>query len=113
MINSNNNVEILAPCGSYDILIAAIKAGADACYLGGNKFGARAYATNFDESSIIKAIEYAHIHNSKIYLTINTLFKNNEIDLLYDYLYPYYIAGLDAVIIQDKDNHIINQFHCL
>jgi len=101
MINSNNNVEILAPCGSYDILIAAIKAGADACYLGGNKFGARAYATNFDESSIIKAIEYAHIHNSKIYLTINTLFKNNEIDLLYDYLYPYYIAGLDAVIIQD------------
>lgn len=101
MINSNNKVEILAPCGSYDILTAAVRAGADACYIGGNKFGARAYAANFDTESIIKAIDYAHVHDSRIYLTINTLFKNKEIDALYDYLLPLYTSGLDAVIVQD------------
>ena len=101
MINSNKNVEILAPCGSYDILLAAVNAGADACYIGGDKFGARAYAANFDTESIIKAIDYAHVHDAGIYLTINTLFKNNELDTLYDYLLPLYRAGLDAVIVQD------------
>lgn len=93
--------EILAPCGSYDILIAAIKAGADACYIGGNKFGARAYAPNLDNNSYKQAIEYAHLHDTRIYLTVNTLFKNNEIDELYDFLLPYYEAGIDAVIVQD------------
>lgn len=101
MRNSKRNVEILAPCGSYEILIAAIYAGADACYIGGNRFGARAYAENFDEGSIIKAINYAHIHGVKIYLTVNTLFKDKEIQDLYDYLLPFYEAGLDAVIVQD------------
>ncbi len=93
--------EILAPCGSYDILIAAINAGADACYFGGNKFGARAYATNFDLDTSIKAIQYAHIHGVKLYLTVNTLFKESEIKELYDFILPYYEAGLDAVIVQD------------
>lgn len=100
MIN-NKKCEILSPCGSYDILIAAIKAGADACYLGGNKFGARAFATNFDEDALIRAIDYAHLHDVNIYLTINTLFKNNEIEALYNYILPLYKAGLDALIVQD------------
>ena len=101
MINNTNSVEILAPCGSYDILIAAVKAGASACYIGGNKFGARAYATNLNNDSLLKAIDYAHIHNVKLYLTVNTLLKENEINDLYDYLSPYYEAGIDAVIVQD------------
>lgn len=93
--------EILAPCGSYEILIAAVRAGADACYIGGNKFGARAYASNLNEDNISPAINYAHLHNVKVYLTINTLFKEQEIYELYDYLLPYYEAGIDAVIVQD------------
>ena len=101
MINNYKKPEILAPCGSYDIMIAAINAGADACYFGGYKFGARAYATNFDLETSLKAIDYAHIHGTSLYLTVNTLFKDNEIKALYDYLLPYYKAGLDAVIVQD------------
>ncbi len=101
MINFRKKPEILAPCGSYDILVAAIAAGADACYIGGNKYGARAYATNFDTDSIVRAIDYAHLHDAKLYLTINTLFKQNEISDLFNYIKPYYEAGLDAVIVQD------------
>ncbi|MGN0151549.1 MAG: U32 family peptidase [Wujia sp.] len=101
MINNIKKPEILAPCGSYDILVAAVKAGADACYIGGSRFGARAYAENLSDDSILSAIDYAHIHGVKLYLTVNTLFKNNEINELYDYLNPYYEAGLDAVIVQD------------
>ena len=101
MTNTFNQVEILAPCGSYDILIAAVKAGADACYIGGNKFGARAYADNLKDDSIIAAIDYAHLHHVKLYLTVNTLLKNQEISELYEYLAPYYEAGIDAVIVQD------------
>ncbi len=101
MNNTNLKIEVLAPCGSYDILVAAVHAGADACYIGGNRFGARAYAENFDEEMTIRAISYAHLHGVKIYLTVNTLFKQNEIPQLYDYIKPYYEAGLDAVIVQD------------
>ncbi len=93
--------EILAPAGSMDALKAAIYAGADAVYLAGTKFGARAYADNFDESALIEAIKYSHIYGVKVYLTVNTLFRNDEIDELYDYILPYYEAGLDAVIVQD------------
>ncbi|MDO5127772.1 MAG: U32 family peptidase [Eubacteriales bacterium] len=101
MINSVKKPEILAPCGSYDILVAAIKAGADACYIGGNRFSARAYAENLQEDQIIKAIDYAHLHDTKLYLTVNTLIKNDEIKMLFEYLLPYYEAGIDAVIVQD------------
>lgn len=101
MINSFTRPEILAPCGSYEILIAAVKAAADACYIGGNRFSARAYATNLAEDDVARAIDYAHLHDTKLYLTVNTLFKNNEIRELVDYLKPYYKAGLDAVIVQD------------
>ena len=93
--------EILAPAGSMDALRAAVQAGADAVYLGGSQFGARAYADNFTEASLIEAIEYAHIYGVKVYLTVNTLFRNEELLRLYDYLTPFYEAGLDAVIVQD------------
>lgn len=93
--------EILAPAGSMDALKAAVSAGADAVYLGGSKFGARAFADNFDETALIQAIEYCHIYGVKVYLTVNTLFRNEEIEELYDYLVPFYKAGLDAVIVQD------------
>lgn len=101
MIHKIYKPEILAPCGSYDILVAAVNAGADACYIGGSRFGARAYAENLDSASVIKAIDYAHNHGVKLYLTVNTLIKNNEIKEIGGYLRPYYEAGLDAVIVQD------------
>lgn len=93
--------EILAPAGTMDALRAAIYAGADAVYLGGSRFGARAYADNFDNEALLGAIEYAHIYGVKVYLTINTLFRDEEIEELFDYLLPLYEAGLDAVIVQD------------
>ena len=94
-------VELLSPAGEYDTMVAAFNAGADAVYLGGNRFGARAYANNFSEEEVIRAIKYAHLHGKKIYMTINTLVKENELPYLYDYLYPYDKAGLDGVIVQD------------
>lgn len=96
------DVEILAPAGSYESLKAAIAAGADAVYIGGSRFGARAYANNLSEEQLLEAIDYVHLHGKKIYLTINTLLKERELrDELYDYLLPYYKQGLDAVIVQD------------
>lgn len=95
------NIEILAPAGSMEGLVAAIQGGADAVYIGGQRFGARAYANNLSEEDMIRAIEYAHLHHKKIYLTINTLIKNTELPELYDYLLPFYEHGLDAVIVQD------------
>lgn len=94
-------VELLAPAGNYQALVGAINAGADAVYLGGDKFGARAYADNFTKEEICKALRYAHIFGRKIYLTVNTLIKESEFSLLYEYLSPFYEAGLDGVIIQD------------
>ncbi len=97
----SNRVELLAPAGSMDSLIAAVAAGADAIYMGGSKFGARAYAENFTEEELVKAIDYAHLHHRKIYLTVNTLMKDTEMEELYDYLLPYYLHKLDGVIVQD------------
>ena len=93
--------EILAPCGNISAFNAAIAAGADACYLAGNSFGARAYAENFDRESLIETIGKAHLHGVRVYLTANTLVKNNEIESLYDSIGPLYEAGLDAVLVQD------------
>lgn len=101
MNNKHSKIEVLAPCGDYDILIAAVHAGADACYIGGNSFGARAYATNFDEETIKKAVTYAHLHGVKVYLTVNTLLKQEELPALYEYIWPFYEIGGDALIIQD------------
>lgn len=94
--------ELLAPAGSYEAMRAAINAGADAVYLGGEKFGARAFAENLKEEQLIQAIRECHLHNRKLYLTVNTLLKNREIEReLYEYLRPFYENGLDAVIVQD------------
>ncbi len=73
-------VEILAPAGSYEVFLAVMNAGADAVYLAGNMFGARAYAGNLSNEELIKAIEYCKFHDKKMYLTVNTLLKNNEIN---------------------------------
>lgn len=93
--------ELLAPAGSMVALKAAVAAGADAVYLGGTSFGARAYADNFDKQTLVDAIQYCHLYGVKVYLTINTLFRNEEILQLYEFLLPYYQVGLDAVIVQD------------
>lgn len=95
-------IELLAPAGSLETLKAVCAAGADAIYLGGSQFGARAYAKNFTQEELSYAIDYVHLHNKKIHLTVNTLLKNRELEeQLYDYLLPYYEQGLDAVIVQD------------
>lgn len=97
----NQKVELLAPAGNFACFQAAINAGADAVYLGGEKFGARAYAGNFSTEEIIKALRIAHIFNRRIYLTVNTLVKEQEFQGLIPYITPLYEAGLDGVIIQD------------
>lgn len=95
-------VEVLSPAGSMDSFRAAVNAGADAVYVGGSMFGARAYANNFDEEQLKDALDFAHIHGRKVYLTVNTLLKNSEIEEhLYDFLCPAYENGLDAVLVQD------------
>lgn len=94
-------VELLAPAGNKEAFYGAMNAGADAIYLGGNKFGARAYADNFSTDDILKCIHYAHLMNRKVYLTVNTLVKDKEFDELREYLMPLYDARVDALIIQD------------
>lgn len=94
-------IEILAPAGSYETMKTAVFAGADAVYAGGSRFGARAYAQNFTEEELLDAIDYVHLHGKKLYLTVNTLLKEREMPDIYDYLAPFYERGLDAVIVQD------------
>lgn len=96
-----SNVEILAPAGSWESMVAAINAGADAVYMGGSQFGARAYADNPEEDRFLEAIDYAHLHGRRLYMTVNTLVKDQELDVLGKFLVPYYERGLDAVIVQD------------
>lgn len=93
--------ELLAPAGDMSCLKAAIAAGADAIYLGGQKFGARAFAGNFSGEELLEALKLAHFFEKKIYLTVNTLTKDEELAELIPWLTPFYEAGLDGVIIQD------------
>lgn len=96
------DVELLAPAGSWEAMEAAVGAGADAVYLGGSSFGARAYAENFSGDDLCRAVDYVHLRNRKLYLTVNTLFKNRELyELLDPFLLPLYKRGLDGVIVQD------------
>lgn len=97
----NYKKELLSPVGSLESLHAAVNAGADAIYTGGRMFGARAYANNFDTEELIEAIRFCHMHNVALYLTVNTLLTDEELGMLYDFLNPIYLAGLDAVIVQD------------
>lgn len=98
---SGKRIEILAPAGSFESFLAAVRAGADAVYAGGPCFGARAFADNFSEERLLEAIDYAHLHGRRFYLTVNTLLKDSELDRLSGYLSPLYEQGLDAVIVQD------------
>lgn len=97
----DRKVELLAPAGNYEAFLGAVNAGADAVYLGGERFGARAYADNFSEEEICRAVHIAHVMGRKIYLAVNTLVKEDEFAELYSYMLPLYEAGLDGVIVQD------------
>lgn len=94
-------IELLAPAGSTESMVAAINAGADAIYMGGSRFGARAYADNPEEDGFLAAIDYAHLHGCRLYMTVNTLVKEGELEELPDFMKPYYRQGLDAAIVQD------------
>ena len=93
--------EVLAPCGSWQSMEAAVKAGADAVYLGGKLFSARAFAENFDTEEILRAIDYCHLYGVRVYMALNTLLKDNEIAYVTDYAEPFYKAGIDGMIVQD------------
>lgn len=97
----HRRTELLAPAGNYECFLAAIHAGADAVYLAGKQFGARAAADNFSQDELIRAIRYAHLFGRRVYMTVNTLLKDDELDGLCEYLSPYVNVGLDAVIVQD------------
>lgn len=94
-------IELLAPAGNFECLIAAVQSGADAVYISGTNFGARSYADNFDESALEKAIDYCHVRNVKVYVTVNTLVLDNETQELCEYLLFLAKIGVDAIIVQD------------
>ena len=94
-------MELLAPAGSYESVRAAVNAGADAVYMGGPLFSARAYAESSGEDMLHDAIDLCHLHGARIYMTLNTLMKDEEMERVRDYLLPYYEHGIDGVIIQD------------
>ena len=94
-------IELLAPAGSYEAMVAAVQSGANAVYLGGQLFGARAYATNFDRDELKKAVEYCHLHRVLLYVTVNILYQNSQFEELLEYINYLYSIHVDALIIQD------------
>ena len=94
-------VELLSPAGNMECLISAIENGADAVYIGGKKFGARAFANNFDYDELISAIKYCHLYGVKLYVTVNTICFENEIEEALDYIEFLYTNHVDALIMQD------------
>ncbi len=94
-------IELLAPAGNYEAFTAAVNSGADAVYMGGRQFGARAYAANFDDDQLAAVVREAHLYGVRIYVTVNTLVDNGELPALAAYLRHLYEIGVDAVIIQD------------
>lgn len=101
MKSLHTQIELLAPAGSFHGFIGAVNGGADAVYLAGNRFGARAFADNFTQEEILDALFIAKLFNVKVYLTVNTLLKNMEMNELFDFILPLYEMGLTGVIIQD------------
>lgn len=97
----NRNIELLAPAGNFEALVAAVQNGADAVYLGGNRFGARAFAGNFSNEEIAEAIRYAHIRGVKVYITVNTLISDDDFIECLDFISFLYNHDADAVILQD------------
>lgn len=98
---NKKNIELLAPAGSWEALEAAVNAGADAVYMGGRAFGARAYASNFDKEEMAKAVYFAHMHRVRLYVTVNTLVDDSELGELADYLLFLNNVGVDGIIVQD------------
>ncbi|WP_369791799.1 peptidase U32 family protein, partial [Selenomonas sp. CM52] len=94
-------IELLAPAGSREALTAAVESGADAVYLAGNMFGARAYADNFDEDGLREAIAFAHSRDVRVHVTVNTIVRDEEMAALSRYLRFLYEAGADAALVQD------------
>lgn len=94
-------IELLAPAGSWEALEAAVNAGANAVYMGGKAFGARAYASNFDEEEMARAVYFAHMHGVRIYITVNTLVDDSELISLGQYLVFLHNVGVDGIIVQD------------
>ena len=101
MRGSGKLPELLAPAGSFEVLLAAVAAGADAIYVGGKSFGARAYAKNFDIDEMKMAVRYCHLHGVKLYVTVNTLVEDKEMAALSDYAKELYTIGVDAIICAD------------
>ena len=101
MTMMNNSIEILAPCGSYDSVVGAVRQGADAVYIGSLRFSARAYAKNFDSNELKKAIDYCHLHGVKVHITLNTLVSSDELPIAIETAKTAYFAGADAFIVQD------------
>lgn len=97
----NNKVELLAPVGSKEALIAAVQNGANAVYLGGKLFNARHSASNFDDNQLVEAISYAHLRNVKVYITVNILIDDSEMNEVIDYIKFLYDIDVDAIIVQD------------
>lgn len=94
-------IELLAPAGSWEALEAAVNAGADAVYMGGKAFGARQYASNFDREEMTRAVYFAHMHRVRLYITVNTLVDDSELQELADYLLFLNNVGVDGIIVQD------------
>ena len=101
----NNDIiykpELLAPAGGKESFFGVLRAGADAVYLAGEHYGARAYAENFSNEELENCIKYAHLYGKKVYITINTLIKNSETEDLISFVKPFYESGVDGVIVQD------------
>lgn len=112
-------VELLAPAGSWDALVAAVSSGADAVYLGGTRFGARAFASNFDDEKMVEAVRYCHIRNVTVYVTVNTLVYEDELEEAKQYIDFLYHAQVDALIVHDfgifelvQENYPDFELHC-
>ncbi len=95
------DIELLSPAGTWEALVAAVQNGADAVYLGGKAFNARRYAGNFDDEQLKQAVHYCHVRGVKVYLTLNTLLNDMELEQLGRYVVQVYHIGIDAVIVQD------------
>ena len=111
--------ELLAPAGNLEAFIAAISNGCDAVYLGMQKFGARAYSSNFDLETLEEAINYAHLRDVKVYVTMNTIVFENELEEMKKLLHSLNDIKVDGIIVQDlavfkyaKDNFIDMEVHC-
>ena len=107
-----NKIELLAPAGSFDALKAAVEAGANAVYLAGESFGARAYAENFTRETLPDAVKYAHLKNVAVHITTNTILADDELDNFADYIKFLRSANVDAFLIQDLGAALRLKFHC-